>query len=280
MVEDMIHAPDPGPRAPASRSDYPKGLRPAVVTNGAAKSKAALRTAGVQPLEPREPTLVDQAGRALGPRALQTRQRILDAVVSLLEEKPMRDLRVIDIARRVGSSPATFYQYFKDVEDVVLHLACVAAEQTHEMVDLIHGDWSGREGHERARRLVNLVIDHWKKYAPILRVRNNATDEGDPRFREVRRKALMPMLEAFEEEIERAHGAADVQAHGVVDAPTTDDGEWEGGRINSTVGATAITSILERLAMYHVAIEEMVDTREDLVETAATIVQSVMASRR
>jgi AcrR family transcriptional regulator len=277
MVEDMIHAPDVDPRAPASRSDYPKGLRPAVVTTGAAKSKAALHTAGVQPLEPCDTTLVDQAGRPLGPRALQTRQRILDAVVSLLEEKPMRDLRVIDIARRVGSSPATFYQYFKDVEDVVLHLAGVAAEQTHEMVDLIHGDWSGRAGHERARRLVNLVIDHWKKYAPILRVRNNATDEGDPRFREVRRQALMPMLEAFAEEIERAHRAADAQSEA---APVAGDGEWEGGRINSTVGATAITSILERLAMYHVAIEEMVGTREDLVETAATIVQSVMASRR
>jgi AcrR family transcriptional regulator len=236
---------------------------------------------------------MDLAGRPLGPRALRTRQRILDATVGLLDEKPMRDLRVIDIARRIGSSPATFYQYFKDVEDVVLHLASEAAERTPEMVALIHGDWDGPQGHARARKLVELVIEHCEKYAPILRVRNNASEEGENEFRNVRMRTLMPIVDAFSEEIARAHRVAatastsddtadDPAGPASQDAPAgrPDPGEWPGGRVHPTAGAVAMTSVLERLAMYHVAIEELCGTREDLVETAATILQSVLTSRR
>jgi AcrR family transcriptional regulator len=244
-----------------------------VISNGVSKLHAATAASALPARESNDAILVDQAGRPLGPRALQTRQRILDAAVALLDEKPMRDLRVIDIARRIGSSPATFYQYFKDVEGVILHLAIEAAERTAEIVELIHGDWGGRAGHERGRQLVNLVIDHWEQYAPILRVRNNASDEGDPRFREVRMSAMMPMVDAFCEEITRAHERA-------AQAPQAEGDSWQGGRVHPTSGATALTSMLERLAMYHVAIEEIGGSREDLVETSATLIQAILTSRR
>src|SRR5947209_9300350 len=51
-------------------------------------------------------------GRPLGRRAQQTRRRLLDATQELLESRSIRDVRVVDIARAVGTSPATFYQYF------------------------------------------------------------------------------------------------------------------------------------------------------------------------
>ena len=54
----------------------------------------------VDPPDPADEVLVDQAGRPLGPRALKTRRRILEATTALLDEKPLRELRVIDIARR------------------------------------------------------------------------------------------------------------------------------------------------------------------------------------
>ena len=147
--------------------------------------------------DPSDDVLVDQAGRPLGPRALQTRRRILEATVALLDEKPMRDMRVIDIARRIGSSPATFYQYFKDVEDVVLHLAGQMKEGTPELVALISGDWEGKAGHERGRKIANLVIDHWEKFAPVLRARNNASDEGNLLLREERMAAMMRGLDSI-----------------------------------------------------------------------------------
>jgi AcrR family transcriptional regulator len=222
--------------------------------------------------DPSDEILVDQAGRPLGPRAIQTRRKILEATVGLLSEKPMRDMRVIDIARQIGSSPATFYQYFKDVEDVVLHLASQMKESTPELVELIGGDWTGRAGHERGCRISNLVIDHWVKYAPVLRARNNASDEGHMPLREERMAALLPLVEAFRLAIVRAQAEA---------APVADDRhEWKGGSVDPLVGATALSSCLERLSMYHGWMVEMGGSREDLVATTATLMQSMLTVRR
>lgn len=215
-------------------------------------------------------TLVDQSGRPLGPRAQLTRTKILEATVEILDQKPMRDLRVIDIARRIGSSPATFYQYFKDVEDVILYLASQVSEFTPEIVELIHGDWNGPEGHQRGRRVADVVINHWDRFAPILRVRNNASDEGDQRFRDVRMNAMMPMVDAFAKMIADSHEQA--RAAG--------DEVGSIGRVDPRYGAMALTSILERLSMYHVGLEEMGGTREDLVETVGTLLQTLLTSKR
>ncbi|HZP27890.1 MAG TPA: TetR/AcrR family transcriptional regulator, partial [Acidimicrobiia bacterium] len=73
-----------------------------------------------------EPIALD--GRSLGKRGAQTRRRLLDATARLLESHGVRDLRVVDIARAVGTSPATFYQYFRDVAEAVL----VVAEEVGE----------------------------------------------------------------------------------------------------------------------------------------------------
>lgn len=229
-----------------------------------------------------EVALCDQGGRPLGPRAQNTRVRILDATVELLGQKPMRDLRVIDIARRIGSSPATFYQYFKDVEDVVLHLASRVSEFTPELVELIQGDWTGRAGHERGRRLAEVVICHWDRYAPILRVRNNACDEGDVAFRELRMCAMMPLVRAFEDIIDRSQKLAAAGAASQADAQGEAAAEepWQGGRLHPMMGAVALASVLERLSMYHVSIEELGGTREQLIETLATLLQSMLTARR
>lgn len=268
MVDHMTNAPPAGETPLAAPTNDGSGLPQAVLVS----SNSAATSADISDTTSHEPTLVDQGGRPLGPRAQQTRARILDATVALLGEKSMRDLRVIDIARRIGSSPATFYQYFKDVEDVVLHLSNQMSEFTPEFVELIRGDWHGREGHERGRRLANIVIDHWDKYLPVLRVRNNASDEGDLSFREVRMRAMMPMVEAFTTVIAEAH-ADSASSQG-------DDGEWTGGEIHATVGAMALTSILERLSMYHASIEELGGPRAELVETIATLLQMTLTSKR
>src|SRR5262245_41368557 len=68
-------------------------------------------------------------GRSLGPRGVETRRRLLDATRVLLETHGVRDLRVVDIAREVGTSPATFYQYFRDVEEAVLALAAEVGDE-------------------------------------------------------------------------------------------------------------------------------------------------------
>jgi len=76
-------------------------------------------------------------GRPLGRRAQQTRRQLLDATRALLELHGVRDLRVVEIARKVGTSPATFYQYFRDVEDAVLVLAAEAGSELDPLTEVL-----------------------------------------------------------------------------------------------------------------------------------------------
>jgi len=197
---------------------------------------------------------VDQSGRALGPRALQTRQRLLDALRALLEERSLRDLSVVEIARSVETSPATFYQYFKDVPDATLQLAEQATAEIPALVEKIREPWGGRKGFEAARAVVAGYFDHWDAHRAVLRVRNLASEEGDRRFQRVRRDSMQPILAALAAKVEEAQSA---------------------GRLSETIhpfaAAAALVSMLERLAAFHREIQVFGATREDLVETCARI---------
>ena len=196
--------------------------------------------------------LVDQSGRPLGPRAEQTRSRLLDATEALLTERGLRDLRVIDVAREVGASPATFYQYFGDLEDAVVQLAERAADEMPEIVREIEGPWEPDEALERARRIVDAFIRHWDRHRAALRVRNLASEEGDVRFMAARRRAVGPVIEALAAQVRQAQAAGSVRAE-----------------LHPYAAAAACGAVLERLAAYHSELEAFDVSREDLVETSA-----------
>ena len=199
----------------------------------------------------------------LGPKALQTRRRLLDATEALLERRGLRELRVVEIARRVGTSPATFYQYFREVEEAVLALAERASEDVPAVLERIGGSLRGEAGLENARAIVDAFIRHWDDHHAVLRVRNLASEEGDARFQRVRRQMLAPVVEALAARVEESQ---------------------EEGRVHRALhphaAAAAMAAILERLAAYRRELEGFGMTREDLVETCARIlVQTVSGSR-
>ena len=113
-------------------------------------------------------------GRALGRRGVQTRARLLEATEKLLDDYGIRDLRVVEIARLVGTSPATFYQYFRDVEDAVLALAEVAGDDVAPLARYLDQPWRAGKGLDDARALVDGFFDYWDRHRPVLRTRNLA----------------------------------------------------------------------------------------------------------
>lgn len=173
----------------------------------------------------------------------------------------MRDVSVVDIARKAGTSPATFYQYFKDVSEATLRLAEQAAQEL-EVIALIDGPWEGERGLDNARAIVEAFVRHWDAHRAVLLVRNLAADEGDRRFQKVRQQSLTPMIEHFVAQIEKSQ---------------------KSGRVDPVLGpaaaAAAMGAILERLAAYHRELELLGVTREDLVETCARILQQTVAGR-
>jgi len=65
----------------------------------------------------------DRHGRIVGKRGLATRGRLPDALSGLFGKVGWRQMTLTEVARTAGSSLATFYQYFGELEDAVIALA-------------------------------------------------------------------------------------------------------------------------------------------------------------
>lgn len=142
-------------------------------------------------------------GRIPGRRGRQTRDRLLDATAEMLETTSYRDLSVVDIARAVGTSPATFYQYFSDVEAAILVLGARMAEDGVVLTDAVRdATWTGRAAVTSAEGLVDAFLEFWTTHSSVLRVIDLAIAEGDQRFRTARNALLGPVSEALRDAAE------------------------------------------------------------------------------
>lgn len=166
---------------------------------------------------PEEQQLLAADGRVPGRRGRATRDRLLTATAELLATRSYREVKVVDIARHVGASPATFYQYFPDVEAAVVVLAQRAVEDGAALVaPLQSATWRGRGGAEDAQALVDAFLEYWRDHAAVMRVIDLAIAEGDRRFRALRNQLLGPVTEqlakAVEDRRDDVVGAAEAAA--------------------------------------------------------------------
>ncbi|MEY2460022.1 MAG: hypothetical protein QOG30_1852 [Acidimicrobiaceae bacterium] len=157
----------------------------------------------------------------------------------MLRSTSYRDVKVIDIAREAGTSPATFYQYFPDVEAAILVLAEQMAQDGSRLPALIRdGRWRGKAGLETATQLCQAFFDFWEEYRSILRVMDLATEEGDRRFHQIRTRLLNEVNVALTETISQFQDASR--------SPRD---------IEPTATAAVLVSILAHLAAHQYGIE-------------------------
>ncbi|MEU6340153.1 MULTISPECIES: TetR/AcrR family transcriptional regulator [unclassified Streptomyces] len=155
-------------------------------------------------------------GRVAGRRGQATRQKLLDCLSEMLSTSPYRDVKVIDVARMAGTSPATFYQYFPDVEGAVLELAEEMAKEGAALTDLVAGrSWAGKAGATAAEELVEGFLSFWRKHDAILRVVDLGAAEGDKRFYKLRMKILNPLTNSLSDSVK------ELQSKGRVDKDIT-----------------------------------------------------------
>jgi AcrR family transcriptional regulator len=207
-----------------------------------------------------DPEILASDGRKLGRRAQETRRRLLDATAALLESHGVLDLKVVEIARKVGTSPATFYQYFRDVEEAVLALAEEAGEKIESVARFVRGEWRGPTGLDTARALVDGFLDYWDEHRGVLRTRNLAAQEGDERFREVRVRTLSTITDPLADRVTEFK---------------------QGGHLSPAItpyaAAAAMVAMLERMGAFHFEFEARGVSRAAMVETLATIVHQTVA---
>ncbi|MEV5171613.1 TetR family transcriptional regulator [Streptomyces flaveolus] len=151
-------------------------------------------------------------GRVAGRRGQATRQKLLDCLSEMLSSSPYRDVKVIDVARKAGTSPATFYQYFPDVEGAVLEIAEQMATEGAGLTELLEGrTWTGKSGWQTAQELVDGFLEFWRRNDAILRVVDLGAAEGDKRFYKIRMKILNSVNNSLADSI------AELQSKGRVD---------------------------------------------------------------
>jgi AcrR family transcriptional regulator len=148
------------------------------------------------------------SGQAMGTKGFATRRRLINALIELLGEVPLRELTVKSIAKAAGMSPATFYLYFRSVREC-LHAATGAVSQsTPAILEVLARDWDKETG---PRNAWDLAMDHlelWDAHRTLLRVRNLAAEEQDSDFVRQRVLAMGPAVRALAELAQRQQRGA------------------------------------------------------------------------
>jgi AcrR family transcriptional regulator len=193
-------------------------------------------------------------GRVIGERAHRTRRRLLDATARLLDERGALGLRVVEISRETDSSPATFYQYFTDVEEALLALADEATDELDAIRALLVPGWSGADGLVHARRLVEAFVAYRQRNRAILRLRDLRAEEDDGRFRAVRQRGYAGLMSDLMTKVDLAKAVGRLPM-----------------AMNSYAVAGAAVAMMERLVSYQPEFERRGVDRESMTETIALL---------
>jgi len=188
-----------------------RSARDAAPAAAAPAPAAPIRVAPAPEPAPRSARHANLSGQVMGTKGLATRRRLITAMIGLLANGPLRDITVKAIAAAAGLSPGTFYLYFRSVPECLLAAAGTVSQSSPAMLDVLEQDWSDESGPDNA---LNLVLDHlavWEEHRTLLRLRNLAAEEKDPRFLRQRQLALGPAVRAL------AALAARQQAKGMLD---------------------------------------------------------------
>jgi len=140
------------------------------------------------------PGLVATDGRVIGERATATRRRLLDATLELLKRDGPMELKVVDVTREAGAAPATFYQYFADLDAAILALADDALDDEGPLASLLLEPWRSADDWPRVLQFVDAYAAYWDRHQVILMARTMRADAGDIIFRGARARADLMVI--------------------------------------------------------------------------------------
>lgn len=204
-------------------------------------------------------------GRVPGRRGLATRARLLDQTQDLLATTSYRDLRVVDIARAAGTSPATFYQYFPDAEAALLALADELVGEGRERLTrpVRTASWSGRGAYDSCEVIAGTFLDFWDDHRSLLAVIDLAATEGDQRFREIRIRLLNSFTDALRDVAEDQRSSGRLPAD-----------------LDPTATASVLVAMLAQVSGHHYGIERYGTTTGEIRRAMARLLYSGVTGRK
>lgn len=139
------------------------------------------------------------AGKPPGLRGEATRKRLIDCTAQVVATKPYRDLSVATITRLAGTSPATFYRYFKDVDESLMILAEDMLRGADDLKELVGDQPWTHDARRRSTDLVEGFFAFWEHHRNVIRVIEFLADDGERQFERVRARLLRGLTTALGE---------------------------------------------------------------------------------
>lgn len=136
-----------------------------------------------------------------GKKGKETRRSLMIAARRLLDLVSPLSLSAAAISKEAGTSPATFYVYFDDVEDILWSICDAIAEDTSNLFP----DYATLRVNERlqedALTFVRGYSDIWARHGPLMLYRNMEADRGNKRFNQLVLRIALPILEGLTDRI-------------------------------------------------------------------------------
>ncbi|HEX7876780.1 MAG TPA: TetR/AcrR family transcriptional regulator [Sphingobium sp.] len=143
------------------------------------------------------------SGQRLGRKGQGTRERIMKAMLVLLEGDNPAPVTLSAIAREANIGMSTLYLYFPDLGDLLLAvLRRVMDEQEAAFLHCLRTRWPDDMLFEQSRAFVRAHFEFWQRHAHLLQMRNAFADARDPRLVEYRAATSAPLISLLVEQMD------------------------------------------------------------------------------
>jgi AcrR family transcriptional regulator len=137
---------------------------------------------------------------AAGPKARRTRAQLIEAATEIFAEQGFQNTAVAQIAERAGVSLGTFYQYFRNRDEV---LAALVNHQLDWIRTTQGPGWRVGDGIEGLERVLRIYIKGYTRAIDLSRVWESVS-QTEPAMVELRRAAGRRITRDFASELLRA----------------------------------------------------------------------------
>lgn len=134
-------------------------------------------------------------GQRIGRKGRDTRERIVAAAASLIDDPEAGAITLSAVAREAGVGMTSIYNYFRDFTELLLALlepVTVSAEEGH--LKKLRESWPDDELDRHCIEFVRSYYEFWRKHARLLHLRNSLADVQDVRMMKQRVATATPAI--------------------------------------------------------------------------------------
>lgn len=152
----------------------------------------------------------NQIGQKLGRKGLETRERILSAMLRLLADPDGPPVTLTGVANEASIRLTNLYLYFPDLGDLLLAaLRRVMDTAEAAYLEKLREWWPDDGLQEACLAFLTAHYEFWKRNARILHMRNAFADASDLRVLHYRNMATVPLIDLLAAQMDRTPGKRD-----------------------------------------------------------------------